>query len=174
MKTINFGNQKLVLNTLKGAGHTKDNTLILLPKERVLHFVDMINPDQLPFYNFAGAEHFPRGYIRDLNYLISDKFCAKWDFINGGHGNIGTKTDIYKLLDYIHDLTLATKEVLNSTNYPTIKADGNHFIWFKRWQNTITKSVKERLRNKYSHMYGFDAGVVESHAAMVLNELIDH
>ena len=64
--------------------------------------------------------------------------------------------------------------MLNVTDYPTSKADGNHFIWFKRWQDTITKQVKERLRSKYGNMYGFESGVVETHSAMVLSELLDH
>ena len=44
-----FGDQRIMLRNLKGVGHSPDNTLILLRKDRVLHFADMINPDQLPF-----------------------------------------------------------------------------------------------------------------------------
>lgn len=169
-----FGDQKLMLRNLKGDGHTPDNTLILLKNDRVLHFADMINPDQLPFYNFAGAENFPHGYVCDLKRLVDSKLGPKWDFINGGHGNIGSKNDIHKLLDYIRDLTKITGEVLNEKEYITSKSDRNHFIWFKNWQNSITKEVKNRLRERYGNMYGFDSGVVETHAAMVLGNMLDH
>ncbi len=60
-QTVQFGSMKIKMMAPKGSGHTPDNTMILIPSDRVLHFADMINPDQLPFYNFAGAEHY-HGY----------------------------------------------------------------------------------------------------------------
>lgn len=94
---------KIKMMAPKGSGHTPDNTMILIPSDRVLHFADMINPDQLPFYNFAGAEHF-HGYEEDLQSLLSKPLSKQWDFINGGHGNIGSKQDVKDLLEYIADI----------------------------------------------------------------------
>ncbi|MCQ8876616.1 VarG family subclass B1-like metallo-beta-lactamase [Pseudoalteromonas shioyasakiensis] len=170
---VRFGSIKLKMMAPKGSGHTPDNTMILIRNDRVLHFADMINPDQLPFYNFAGAEDF-NGYETDLQNLLSKQFSKHWDFINGGHGNIGSKKDVKELLQYIADVRTEVGKQLEVAPYTPILRDGNHFIWFKRWQEEITNNVHTELANKYGHMYGFDSGAVETHAAMILADIIDH
>lgn len=170
---VRFGSIKLKMMAPKGSGHTPDNTMILIRNDRVLHFADMINPDQLPFYNFAGAEDF-NGYEADLQNLLSKPLSKHWDFINGGHGNIGSKKDVKDLLQYIADVRTEVGKQLEVAPYTPILRDGNHFVWFKRWQEEITNNVHTELANKYGHMYGFDSGAVETHAAMILADMIDH
>lgn len=170
---VRFGSIKLKMMAPKGSGHTPDNTMILIRNDRVLHFADMINSDQLPFYNFAGAEDF-NGYEADLQNLLSKPLSKKWDFINGGHGNIGSKKDVKDLLQYIADVRTEVGKQLEVAPYTPILRDGNHFVWFKRWQEEITNNVHTELANKYGHMYGFDSGAVETHAAMILADMIDH
>ncbi|HBC2232873.1 TPA: VarG family subclass B1-like metallo-beta-lactamase [Vibrio cholerae] len=172
-QTVQFGSMKIKMMAPKGSGHTPDNTMILIPSDRVLHFADMINPDQLPFYNFAGAEHF-HGYEEDLQSLLSKPLSKQGDFINGGHGNIGSKQDVKDLLEYIADIRTEVGKQLEVAPYTPVLSDGNHFVWFKRWQDEITNNVHTALANKYGHMYGFDSGVVETHAAMILADMIDH
>lgn len=53
-------------------------------------------------------------------------------------------------------------------------SDKNHFIWVKRWQDTIAIGVREALEPKYGHMYGFDSGAVETHAIMILFDIVNH
>lgn len=170
---VRFGSIKLKMMAPKGSGHTPDNTMILIRNDRVLHFADMINPDQLPFYNFAGAEDF-NGYEADLQNLLSKPLSKHWDFINGGHGNIGSKKDVKDLLQYIADVRTEVGKQLEVAPYTPILRDGNHFVWFKRWQEEIINNVHTELANKYGHMYGFDSGAVETHAAMILADMIDH
>ena len=170
---VRFGSIKLKMMAPKGAGHTPDNTMILIRNDRVLHFADMINPDQLPFYNFAGAEDF-NGYEADLQSLLSKPLSKQWDFVNGGHGNIGSKKDVKDLLQYIADVRTEVGKQLEIAPYTPVLSDGNHFIWFKRWQEEITSNVHTELANKYGHMYGFDSGAVQTHAAMILADMIDH
>ena len=170
---VRFGSIKLKMMAPKGSGHTPDNTMILIRNDRVLHFADMINPDQLPFYNFAGAEDF-NGYEADLQNLLSKPLSKHWDFINGGHGNIGSKKDVKDLLQYIADVRTEVGKQLEVAPYTPILRDGNHFVWFKRWQEEITNNVHTELANKYGHMYGFNSGAVETHAAMILADMIDH
>lgn len=49
-----------------------------------------------------------------------------------------------------------------------------HFIWVKRWQDEITSKVQDALEAKYGNKYDFSTDVVETHAAMVLSDMIDH
>ncbi|WP_158119534.1 VarG family subclass B1-like metallo-beta-lactamase [Vibrio metoecus] len=172
-QTISFGSIKLQMMAPTGSGHTPDNTMILIPSDRVLHFADMINPDQLPFYNFAGAEYF-HGYEEDLQNLLNQPLNKQWDFLNGGHGNVGSKQDVKDLLTYIADIRTEVAKQLETAPYSPELSDGNHFVWFKRWQEEITSNVHTALANKYGHMYGYDSGAVETHAAMILADMIDH
>ncbi|EGQ7695149.1 VarG family subclass B1-like metallo-beta-lactamase [Vibrio vulnificus] len=172
-KVVKFGSVKVHLIAPAGSGHTPDNTMILIPSDRVLHFADMINPDQLPFYNFAGAEHF-HGYEEDLENLLGKHLGWQWDFINGGHGNIGSKQDVKDLLQYIADVRAEVGKQLEVVPYTQMLSDGNHFVWFKRWQEEITRNAHTALASKYGHMYGFNSGAVETHAAMILADMIDH
>ncbi|MPY25346.1 MBL fold metallo-hydrolase [Shewanella psychropiezotolerans] len=170
---VKFGSRYIHLIAPIGSGHTPDNTLIMIPEDRVVHFADMINPDQLPFYNFAGAENF-HGYEKDLSSLLGKRLSSHWDFINGGHGNIGSKQDVKALLTYIEDLRTEVGKQLEIAPYTPLESDGNHFIWAKRWQDEITSKVQDALEPKYGDKYGFSSGVVETHAAMVLSDMIDH
>ncbi|UDM64330.1 VarG family subclass B1-like metallo-beta-lactamase (plasmid) [Pseudoalteromonas piscicida] len=172
-RTVKFGSIRLKMMAPEGSGHTPDNTMILIPSDRVLHFADMINPDQLPFYNFAGAEDF-HGYEVDLQNLLRKPLSKHWNFINGGHGNIGSKKDVKDLLEYIADVRTEVGKQLEVAPYTPVFSDGNHFIWFKRWQEEIINNVHSELANKYGHMYGFDSGAVETHAAIILADMIDH
>ena len=172
-KTIKFGQQKIRMIAPKGAGHTPDNTLIWVKNDKVVHFADMINPDQLPFYNFAGAEDF-HGYEEDLKWLLEKGIKEQWQYINGGHGNIGSIDDVRSLLGYLDDLRREVNKQLEIAPYEPKLSDRNHFIWVKRWQDTIAAGVKEALEPKYGNMYGFDSGAVETHAIMVLFDIVDH
>ncbi|MBD1555894.1 MBL fold metallo-hydrolase [Vibrio sp. S9_S30] len=172
-KTIKFGDQRVRFIAPKGHGHTPDNTMIWIQNDKVMHFADMINPDQLPFYNFAGAENF-HGYEEDLRFLLKKGERGHWKYVNGGHGNIGSPEDVRKLLEYIEDLRTEVGKQLNIAPYQPQLADGNHFIWVKRWQDSISAGVREALEPKYGHMYGFNSGAVETHAIKVLFDMIDH
>lgn len=78
------------------------------------------------------------------------------------------------LLQYIADVRAEVGKQLEVVPYTPVLSDGNHFVWFKRWQDEITANVKSALTGKYGHMYGFESGAVETHAAMILADMIDH
>lgn len=61
--SYSFEGLTIELNGFAHAGHTEDHGAWLLKEERVLHAPDLLNPDQPPFWSFAGSERFT--YLTD-------------------------------------------------------------------------------------------------------------
>lgn len=89
------------------AGHTDDHSAWLLREERVLHAPDLLNPDQPPFWSFAGSERFL--YLTDN---LREANALAWDHFNGGHGNVGSHADFAFHLAFIDDLVAEVRKAM--------------------------------------------------------------
>ena len=84
-----------------GPTHTDDLIVVRFPAEKALFIVDMATVKRLPYRNFPGFQ-FPEGIsnLRSVEKLDFEIFI-------GGHGPIGTKTDLSDHIRYLDELYMA-------------------------------------------------------------------
>jgi glyoxylase-like metal-dependent hydrolase (beta-lactamase superfamily II) len=136
------------------AAQTDDHGVWLLVGERVLHATDLINPDQLPFLGFAGNENF---HYHEAN--LRQVLALDWQFMNGAHGNVGTKDDIQFQLQYMNDLRQAVQEASRAHSFASFldpKHGNSHAAYTQVWRELIAKHATDALRPKYNQYYGFE------------------
>lgn len=146
-------------------GHSDDDAIIYIPSESVVHYVDMINPDQMPYLNFAGVENF-NAYQDNLKYLLT----LDWTFMNAGHGNVGTKDDVKFVLNYIDELKKAIRATFGKIK-PGAYHDPkfNHQRAVQLYTDAVIEEILPKFKKKYGHYYGFEqafpvqVGVVLNH-----------
>ncbi len=153
------------------AGHTEDHGAWLLKEERVLHAPDLLNPDQPPFWNFAGSERFT--YLADN---LKEANALDWDHFNGGHGNVGAHDDFAFHLAFIDELVAEVGKAMGEvpfgfgTDPKTLTA---HTAMLPAWYGEIARRATEALRPKYGQVYGFD-DATPANAEMVAEYLYSY
>ncbi len=163
--SFTFENTRVEMHT-PAHGHSDDNSMIYLPKEGILHYVDMINPDQMPYLNFAGVQDF-NAYQRNLHEALA----LDWQFLNAGHGNIGTKEDIYFVLNYIAELRSAINTALNDiSSGPFHDPQYNHVRAYEQYSHAVIEKIKPMFVEKYGDYYAFEDGF-SSHVKTVLGNI---
>lgn len=159
------------LHGLEHAAHTEDHALWLLKEERVLHAPDLLNPDQPPFWSFAGSERF--AYLTD-NLKAAD--ALDWDYLNGGHGNVGSHADVAFHLAFIDDLVKAVGQAMGEVPFgfgvdpETLTA---HTAMLPAWYGEISRRAVEALRPAYGAYYGFE-DATPANAQMVAEYLYSY
>lgn len=169
--TFKFEDLEVQLHGFEHAAHTDDHSAWLLVNERVLHAPDLLNADQPPFWNFAGSERFT--YL-EQNLKAAD--ALKWDFFNGGHGNIGSHDDFAFHLKFIADLKKEVAKAMGEVpfGYGVDVAKINaHTIMLPTWYGEIAKRATDALRPKYGSYYGFETAV-PANAEMVAEYLYSY
>ena len=141
------------LHGFEWAAHCDDHSAWLLKQERILHSPDLINPDQPPFWRFAGNERF-RFHEDNLKQV----YGLEWDYLSGSHGNIGTRADIDFQLAFIADLKAAVGKAMGEHPFtefvdPSAKA---HTGFLSRFFSVIATEATKTMRPKYGRMYGFE------------------
>jgi glyoxylase-like metal-dependent hydrolase (beta-lactamase superfamily II) len=146
------------------AAHTDDAAGWLLTSEHVLHLPDLVNPDQPPFWHFAGSENYE--YYRAN---LAEVSALEWTFLNGGHGNVGSKKDLEFYGKFLTDLEAAVGKALGSTPFGsgvdprTLNA---HTALLPAWLGIVAKKATDELRPRYGELYGFEYAT-PSNAEMV-------
>lgn len=154
--TGNFAFEGLTveLHGFAHAGHTDDHSAWLLKEERVLHAPDLLNPDQPPFWSFAGSERFT--YLTDN---LKEANALDWDFFTGGHGNVGAHADFDFHLAFIDELIGEVGKAMGEvpfgfgTDTSTLTA---HTAMLPAWYGEIARRATEALRPKYGQVYGYE------------------
>ena len=164
-----FEDIHVAVNTPRDNGHCVDNAIVHLKEEKIAQFDDMLEPECMPFPHFGPQEDLI-AFEENLQLLHG----MEWDFVNGGHGNIGGKADVRFYLDYFNDLRNKTGEVmerLSMTDFivPTYSYMGSWMNYLK----AASALVKEELRPKYGLYYGFEESV-PTHVEMMLSVLISY
>lgn len=153
--SFKFEGLDISLYGFKHAAHTSDHAVWLLGKERVAHVPDLVNPDQLPYWSFAGAE-VVANYERNLTELGK----LDWTFLSGGHGNIGDKADITFYQTFIGDMKQAIGRSMGEVpwgagvDHP--EKLNAHTAYLPAWLGAVANKATEYLRPKYGQYYGFD------------------
>ena len=166
-----FENLTVKLHGFKRAAHTDDHAVWLLEQEKVLHAADQMNPDQLPFWNFGGSENYLY-YVDNLKQARA----LNWNYVNAGHGNVGSKQDYDFYLRFLSDLEKSTAKAITNTpwgvNVDPVKVN-NHAAYMVEWHKAIDKKVTDELRPLYGKYYGFEY-TVPYNTDMVLLKLTEY
>ncbi|EFH0033560.1 TPA: MBL fold metallo-hydrolase [Escherichia coli] len=151
-----FEKQTIELHRFVKAGHTDDHSVWLLKQEKVAHSPDLLNPDQLPMMGFAVSDTlvYHDSNLRQVEML-------DWKYFIGGHGNIGSHDDFKFQRQFLNDLRDTTIKVRKEESFGKFmnKTANNHADFARAQREAIIKKVTEVLRQKYGHMYGYDASM---------------
>ena len=95
-----------------------------------MHSSDLINPDQPPFWKFAGNERF---HWHEHN--LKQVYDLEWRHLSGSHGNLGTRDDIDFELAFIADMKTAVGAAIGARPFtdfvdPNAKA---HTAFLANW-----------------------------------------
>ena len=151
------------------AGHSTDNSWILLKDDGVLHSVDLVHPGLLEFPGFGLAEDL-LGYEASVRELLT----LDWQFLVAGHNNIGSHDDVQLVIDYFEDVRGSVIASLGETEFGSfLNEDKIFYAWFRDYADAVTTKAVERLRPKWGEHVGFDV-VAKSHADKMLWHLYMH
>ncbi|MCA0044589.1 MBL fold metallo-hydrolase [Celeribacter litoreus] len=135
--------------------HAHDHAMYVLEGTGVVHVPDVINPDQPPFWSFAGAEGY-MGYSDMIDH-IGD---LEWDYLSGGHGNVGSRADVEFYQTFLDDLEAAVGQALGNVPWGAgIEAPEElnaHTAYLSAWIAEVGKYATDVLRPKYGEYYGFE------------------
>lgn len=153
--SFKFENLSVELHGFKRAAHTDDHGVWLLVDEKVAHLPDLINPDQPPFWAFAGSENF-------IYYEANIDELAKldWSYLSGGHGNVGSRADIDFYRTFLADLRQAVGKAMSEIKWGVgvdIENNNAHTAYLPAWLKAIAKHATDTLRPNYGSYYGFES-----------------
>lgn len=140
---------------LAQSGHAHDHAIYVLEGTGVAHVPDVINPDQPPFWSFAGADSY-MGY----RSMIETIGAQDWQYLSGGHGNVGSAADVAFYLTFLDDLQAAVGEALGAVPWgagiETPETLNAHTAYLSNWVAEVGKYATDRLRPTYGDYYGFE------------------
>jgi len=127
-------------------GHTIDNTSFVIKDghRKILHAIDLVYPDSLPFQAFALAHNVVK-YQTDLKTLME----LNWDVMAPGHGNIAYKEDIKIMLDYIADTKAFIGKGFSQIKFEDFVKPGFPFAWFINYRDAVVDIALKLLASKY-------------------------
>jgi len=82
--------------------HSDDSSIIYFPEERTVFAVDFVNVRRVPFQDLPGG---PVGAWIEANQQLQEN--VDYDILAGGHGPIGTKSDVDDSTRYMEELLTA-------------------------------------------------------------------
>lgn len=152
---ISFEDLTIRVVPLDAEAHAHDHAAFVLEGTGVVHVPDVINPDQPPFWSFAGADSY-LGY-RDLINQIDG---LEWEYLSGGHGNVGSRDDIAFYNRFLDDLEAAVGEALGTVSFGSTVEDpaqlNAHTAYLSTWIAAVGKYATDKLRPEYGAYYGFE------------------
>ena len=141
---------------LEHSGHARDHAIYVPEGTGVIHVPDIFNPDQPPFWAFGGAESY-------LGYrgMVETAGSLEWDYLSGGHGNVGSREDIEFYLTYLDDIEAAVAEALANVPGGTAgienpEAVNSHAAYIATWIQALGRYATDVLRPTYGDYYGFE------------------
>ncbi len=133
------------------AGHSTDNSWILLRDDKVLHNVDLVHPGLLEFPGFGWAEDL-LGYEESVRELLT----IDWE------------------TDYFDDVRRHVIKAIQRTEFgPFLNEDRTFYEWFIDYADSVSTKAVEGLRPKWGEHVGFDA-VSKSHSEKMFWHLYMH
>ena len=147
--------------------HSIDNTMFLLEQEKVLHYLDTVEPqDLLPYFRLVGVLD-----IAPMEQTLKDVKKMDWVFMNAGHSNIGYRKDIDKHLELIADIRNATGAAMGQTPFDQfINPKADVLVWVDNFHKAVADKAIKTLEKKYGKHPRFDA-VMRSHVELMISNL---
>jgi glyoxylase-like metal-dependent hydrolase (beta-lactamase superfamily II) len=148
-----FEGATVELHGFEWAAHSDDHAAWLLTDDRIIHSSDLINPDQPPFWRFAGNERF-RFHEDNLRQI----YDLGWDHLSGSHGNLGTRDDIDFEFAFIADMKAAIGDAMAANPFSDF-VDPNtdaHTSFLSNFFTTVSREATDALRPKYGKYFGFE------------------
>ncbi len=168
--SFQFEGLTVELHGFEWAAHTDDHSAWRLAQEGVVHSPDLINPDQPPFWRFAGNERFlfSAENLRQVRNL-------EWTYLSGGHGNVGYREDIDFDLAFMEDLVAAVGAAMGENQFMNFidPAANAHTGFLAAWIDAIAAQAVEALRPKYGELYGYE-DATRPNAEMVAFSMFEH
>ena len=169
--TFAFEGLTVELHGIERAAHADDHGIWLLHGEKVVHLPDLVNPDQPPFWAFAGSDSYVY-YKANLEQLAA----LDWTYLSGGHGNVGSAADITFYRAFLADLEQAVGDALGKVAWGTgVDATkiNAHTAMLPAWLDAVAKDATNALRPKYGRYYGFE-DATPSNATMVARSMFSY
>ena len=147
--------------------HSIDNTMFLLEQEKVLHYLDTIEPeDLLPYFRLVGVLD-----IAPMEKTLRYVKGLDWKFLNAGHSNVGSRKDIDKHLELVSDIRRATSSSMTEVKFDQfINPKADVLIWVNDFHEAVADSAVKKLRVKYGEHARFDA-VMRSHVEVMISNI---
>lgn len=142
------------LHGLVHAAHTDDHSAWVLRGEKVVHIPDHINPDQPPFWAWAGAENFT--YFESN---LEEVAKLEWNYLSGGHGNVGSRADVDFYRAFIADMKQAVGKALSEVKFGDgvdVAKINSHTPFLTAYVANVAKKATDSLRPRYGRYYGFE------------------
>jgi glyoxylase-like metal-dependent hydrolase (beta-lactamase superfamily II) len=148
-----FEGETIELHGFEWAAHSDDHSAWLLVEDRIIRSPDLINPDQPPFWRFAGNERF-RFHEDNLRQI----YDLGWDHLSGSHGNLGTRDDIDFELAFLADMKAAIGDAMAAHPFSEfVDPDTDaHTSFLANFFGTVSQEATDTLRPKYGQFYGFE------------------
>lgn len=144
-----------------------DNSMFLLEGEGVLHYPDAIEPeDFIPYFRLVGALD-----IAPLENNLNEVKKLDWQYLNAGHGNVGSRKDINKHLELINDIRNAVNMAFSEEQfgkYFTPNAD--ILVSVHKFHDGVAQNALSKLKEKYGSHGRFDA-TMQSHVELMITNL---
>ena len=161
---FDFEELRVEMHGFERAAHSDDHSVWLIAREKIAHVPDLINPDQPPFWQFAGSENFTYFAAN-----IEEVAALDWRILSGGHGNIGSRADIDFYRSFIADLRGAVGKAMGAVPWGTgvdVSQVNAHTPFLENWIAAVARKAVEELRPKHGQTYGFEVATL-SNARMV-------
>ncbi len=169
--SFDFEGLTVELHGIERAAHTDDHGIWLLASEKIVHLPDIVNPDQPPFWAFAGSETYAY-YRANLEQLAA----LDWTYLSGGHGNVGSAADIAFYREFLADLEQAVGAALGKVAWGTgvdAAKINAHTALLPAWLDAVAQDATSALRPKYGRYYGFEAATPRN-AVMVAQSMFSY
>lgn len=155
--SFEFEDCTVELHGFEWAAHTDDHAAWLIPQDGIVHSSDLINPDQPPFWKFAGNERF---HWHECN--LRQVYDLDWRHLSGSHGNLGTCEDIDFEFAFVADMKNAVGEAIGArpfTDFVDPSAPA-HTGFLANWSMAIAQAVADALRPEYGQLYGYEEAII--------------
>lgn len=141
---------------LKSTLENHDNAIWIIKQDKVAHQPHLLNPDQVPFKNFAGAQSYNSYKMR-----LAEVQSYDWTFLSSGHGDIGTMADVKFTQQYIKDMEQAVRSAFKEYREKGLgeRKFNNHHAMYQASTDYAYEKAIDQLREKYGDVYGFEAAV---------------
>lgn len=147
-------------------GHSPDLTWFRLPDEGVLHLVDTVHPGQAEFDSFGMAVD-----TAEYRRVLETALEADWRVFTAGHGQVGWRSDIRLVLDYLDDLRSMVGAALVAHPISGFADRGHSYSRIAARLAAVQENVLESLMPRWGSLSGI-RDVAPSHIKRMFLDLL--